>query len=146
LHADGTIYTHYGSSIEEVNRAIRAVLHNDDFHGWVKLEKDFAQRYAFYGRDRDNPMGESEKGRALAAQFLQRYGGRQLIHGHTLISDMTRQKPEEITEPLTYAGGLCVNVDGGLCEGGPGFVYRLPILSPPYQLENATQRPIWQAS
>jgi hypothetical protein len=144
LHADGSIYASYGSSREEVNRAIRAVLQSEQFDAWVKLEKDFARRFAFYGRDRDNPIGASEKGRSLAAQFLQRYGGRQLIHGHTLISDMTRQKPEEITEPLTYAGGLCVNVDGGMCEGGPGFVYRLPPLSTDYS--NATERPIWQAS
>ncbi|HYO51116.1 MAG TPA: metallophosphoesterase [Chloroflexia bacterium] len=142
LHADGSIYTSYGSSIEEVNQAFRAVLHGEDHAAWVKLEKDFAQRYAFYGRDKANPKGGSEEGRLLAAQFLQRYGGRQLIHGHTLISDMTGQKPEEITEPLIYAGGLCVNVDGGMCGGGPGFVYRLPPLSTKYpKAEYATERP-----
>ncbi|HEX9986979.1 MAG TPA: metallophosphoesterase [Chloroflexia bacterium] len=139
LHADGSTYTSYGSSIEEVSGAIRAVMHNDSHDAWVKLEKDFAQRYAFYGRDKDNPERASEEGQSLAAQFLQQYGGRQLIHGHTLISDMTRQKPEEVTEPLVYAGGLCVNVDGGMCEGGPGFVYRLPPLSPSYPYESATE-------
>lgn len=142
LHADGSIYTLYGSSIEEVNQAFRAVLHSEDHAAWVKLEKDFAQRYAFYGRDKDNPERASEEGRLLAAQFLQQYGGRQLIHGHTLISDMTRQKPEEVTEPLIYAGDLCVNVDGGMCGGGPGFVYRLPPLSTKYPKAGyATERP-----
>ncbi len=28
--------------------------------------------------------------------------------------------------PFIYANGLCVNVDGGMYLGGPGFVYRLP--------------------
>jgi hypothetical protein len=147
LHADGGIYTLYGSSIEEVNQAFRAVLHSDNHAAWVKLEKDFARRYAFYGRDKDNPKGASEEGRSLAARFLQQYGGRQLIHGHTLISDMTGQKPEEVTGPLIYADGACVNVDGGMCEGGPGFVYRLPPLSLEYaQPKDAIERPAWQAS
>ncbi|HYP39781.1 MAG TPA: metallophosphoesterase [Chloroflexia bacterium] len=143
LHADGSIYTSYGSSIEEVNQAFQAALYSEDHADWIKLEKDFAQRYAFYGRDKANPKEGSEEGRSLAVRFLQWYGGRQLIHGHTLISDMTRQKPEEITEPLIYAGGLCVNVDGGMCEGGPGFVYHLPPLSAKQpKAEEAIGRPV----
>jgi hypothetical protein len=29
--------------------------------------------------------------------------------------------PEEVTEPLVYADGLCVNIDSGMYLGGPGF-------------------------
>jgi hypothetical protein len=45
-----------------------------------------------------------------------------LIHGHTPINKITG---EPATEALVYAGGLCVNVDGGLYRGGEGFVYQL---------------------
>ncbi|HEX9439253.1 MAG TPA: serine/threonine protein phosphatase, partial [Roseiflexaceae bacterium] len=56
------------------------------------------------------------------------FGGRQIVHGHTPISSMRRCLPEEVVEPLVYAGGLCVNVDGGMYLGGPGFVYQVPVL------------------
>jgi len=29
---------------------------------------------------------------------------------------------------LIYAGGLCINLDGGMYLDGPGFVYQLPQL------------------
>ena len=32
---------------------------------------------------------------------------------------------EDVTEAWTYAGGRCVNVDGGIYLGGPGFVHQL---------------------
>jgi hypothetical protein len=38
---------------------------------------------------------------------------------------VTGRPPEEITGSLIYAGGLAVNVDGGMCLGGPGFIHRL---------------------
>jgi len=37
---------------------------------------------------------------------------------------MLGRPDDQVTEPLVYAGGLCVNVDGGMYRGGPGFVYR----------------------
>lgn len=27
-----------------------------------------------------------------------------------------------VTAPYTYAGGRCINVDGGMYRGGPGFL------------------------
>ncbi len=56
--------------------------------------------------------------------MLATYGGGQIIHGHTPIMYMTKQPPDEIDAALVYNAGLCVNVDGGLYAGGPGFVYR----------------------
>jgi hypothetical protein len=69
---------------------------------------------------------DGELGMARAAAFLELFGGRQIVHGHSPISSITRQPPSEIREALVYAGGLCVDVDGGMYRGGPGFVYRLP--------------------
>jgi diadenosine tetraphosphatase ApaH/serine/threonine PP2A family protein phosphatase len=120
VHADSTMYSSYGSSIDEVNQALRALLHEDDAPAWDRLLEQFSDRKAFLDSDAD--------GAARAAQFLSDFGGRQIIHGHTPISFMRRCLPEDVVEPLVYAGGLCVNVDGGLYMGGPGFVYRPPAL------------------
>ena len=52
------------------------------------------------------------------------YGGRQIIHGHTPIQYLI----EGIVPKMAYVymGGQCVDVDGGMYLGGPGFIYRLP--------------------
>ena len=60
----------------------------------------------------------------FARHFLSIFGGRQLIHGHTPISSMLRCSLEKVDSPWIYAGGQCVNVDGGMFLGGPGFVYQ----------------------
>jgi hypothetical protein len=56
------------------------------------------------------------------AMFLKIFDCEQLIHGHTPISNITK---EMATEAYVYADGRCINVDGGLYLGGPGFVYKL---------------------
>jgi hypothetical protein len=118
IHADATFYTSYGATIDEVNGAFRALLRGGDADAWDRLLGQFSDRKAFVDSDPD--------GRARAAQLLADYGGRRIIHGHTPINYVLRCLPEEVVEPLTYAGGLCVNVDGGMYLGGPGFIYRLP--------------------
>jgi hypothetical protein len=115
-HADATFYTSYGGSIEEVNDAFRALLQGDDMGAWDRLLGQFSERKAFVDDDPD--------GAGRAEQFLADFGGRRIIHGHTPISFVRRCFPEEVVEPLEYAGGLCVNVDGGMYLGGPGFIYR----------------------
>jgi Calcineurin-like phosphoesterase len=116
IHADSTMYSSYGASIDEVNQAFRALLRSDDAPAWDRLLEQFSDRKAFVDQDAD--------GAGRAAQFLRHFGGRQIIHGHTPINFIRRCLPEEVTEPLVYAGGLCVNVDGGMYMGGPGFVYQ----------------------
>jgi hypothetical protein len=119
VHADSTMYSSYGASIAEVNQAFKALLHSDDAPAWDRLLEQFSDRKAFIDEDAD--------GAARAAQFLSDFGGRQIIHGHTPINFIRRCMPEEVSEPLVYADGLCVNVDGGMYLGGPGFVYQLPV-------------------
>lgn len=116
IHADGAFYLRYGSSVEEVNRSFAALLQGDDFAAWDRLLEYFNEHNAF----NNNPPA--------AREFLKVFGGRQLIHGHTPISHAGKQDPAEIRSPWIYADGLCVNVDGGMYAGGPGFVYRLPEL------------------
>lgn len=117
VHADALFYLHYGGTIDEVNRAFAALLHSDDALRWDRLMGEFSEHRAFV---------DGAAGAERAATFLCRFGGRQLVHGHSPISAITRQPPVEVREALVYADGLCVDVDGGMYRGGPGFVYRLP--------------------
>jgi hypothetical protein len=114
VHADSTMYSSYGETIEEVNMAFGELLHGDDAPAWDRLLEQFSDRKAFL----------NDEGAARARQFLLDFGGRQIIHGHTPISYVRRCMPEEVVEPMVYADGLCVNVDGGMYLGGPGFVYQ----------------------
>jgi hypothetical protein len=120
MHADAIFYTEYGESIESVNWNICEVLHSQDSYGWEHLLDLFSERMTFFDLRAD--------GAGHAKRILQLYGGRQIIHGHTPIHYMEPAlKPENIREPLIYNQDLCLNVDGALCLGGTGFVYRLPL-------------------
>jgi hypothetical protein len=117
IHADTTFYSNYGRTIDHVNRAVSTMLNSDFAPAWNRLLEEFSERRQFEG---------NAKGTARAADLLQTFGGRQIIHGHTPISIVTKSRPETVTAPFTYADALCINVDGALCQGGPGFIYRLP--------------------
>lgn len=115
MHADATFYRHYGSSVDEVNARISALLRGDDDQEWDQLLEDFAERMVF-------AMSEMDGG-TNAALMLEDFGGEQIIHGHTPIQYLS----EEIVpdKPVIYARELCIDVDGGMYLGGPGFVFRL---------------------
>jgi hypothetical protein len=117
-HADSTSYLRYGSSVEEVNRAMSALLRRRDPVEYNRLFGEFRREFGDH-----RPEGHDK-----VSLMLDTYGTQRLVHGHTLISNMTRQRQEMVTEALVYDGGRCVNVDGGMGEGGQGFVYRLPSL------------------
>jgi hypothetical protein len=121
LHADAPFYIKYGHSVTEVNATIDKLLHRSDALAWEELLEEFARRGAFY---------HALAGAELAQRFLNVFGGQQLIHGHTPISAIQGGHPRHITAPLIYADGLCVNVDGGMYLGGPGFVYQLSTFHP----------------
>lgn len=118
VHADALFYHDYGASIAEVNQNIRAVLCGTDPAVWDRLLGQFSERDALHG-----PDGEHK-----AREFLKAFGAgiaTGIVHGHTPISRHSGQQPEEVTSALVYADGLCVNVDGGMYLGGPGFVYEI---------------------
>ena len=119
VHVDSTLYATYGRTIAAVNRAFSSVLASNDTDEWARLLVEMTRRNEFAGR----------RGTARAIAMLARFGGRQIIHGHTPISNMTGLDPTITRWPLTYAGGRCVNIDGGMYYGGPGFVLRLPPLT-----------------
>ena len=115
VHADALLYEAYGETVAAVNTAFAALLKSNNADALDGLLAGFGEHNAFRG----------EEGRARAERFLSRYGGRRIVHGHTPISKGRALEAEEVTEAEVYAGGLCVNVDGGMYRGGLGFVYRL---------------------
>ncbi|MBX3086767.1 MAG: serine/threonine protein phosphatase, partial [Anaerolineae bacterium] len=117
VHADATLYYQYGNTIEEVNRNIAAVLHGRDGEAWDYLLEQFGNRMDFIDDDVLDREGTAE-----ARHFLKQYGGTRIVHGHTPIMKITGKRAVEVTKPLIYAEGLCVNVDGGMYLGGSGFI------------------------
>ncbi len=116
LHADSTDYLKYGWSVEDVNRSMSALLRRRDPVEYNRLLGEFHREFGDH----------VSNGHERVSMVLDAYGAKRLIHGHTLISNMTRQALETVTGPLVYDGGRSVNVDGGMGEGGRGFIYKLP--------------------
>jgi hypothetical protein len=115
-HADACFYTKYGNSIDEVNQAFGELLQDRNSNAWDRLLDLFSEHQTFSG----------EGGLKKVQSFLEQFGGQRFIHGHTPINKFTGQSPKTVWDPLVYARGLCINLDGGLYLGGPGFFYRLP--------------------
>jgi hypothetical protein len=118
MHEDAPFYITCGHSIDEVNAAFNKLLSQSDALAWEEIIEDFARRGVFM---------HTISGEEFAHRFLSIFGGRKLVHCHTPISTMLRCSPRKIASPWIYAGGKCVNVDGGMSLGGSGFGYRLPI-------------------
>jgi diadenosine tetraphosphatase ApaH/serine/threonine PP2A family protein phosphatase len=118
MHPDSLIYKRMGKTIADVNRAVARILESDDVTAWDRFLREAAQRRSFLD---SKPLGG-----ALARNMLRRFGGRQIVHGHTPIPYLTGIDASRIVGPLIYSNGRCVNVDGGMYLGGTGFVYRLP--------------------
>lgn len=117
VHADALFYEKLGETIEQVNSTVAHALAGRDPRIWDRLLGYNSERLAFDER--------REGGAWRAAQFLKRYGGTQIIHGHTPITMFTDKPSERITRAFEYAQGQCVDVDGGMYRGSPGFVYEL---------------------
>jgi hypothetical protein len=117
MHADALFYGQLGQTPEAVNRVVTDLLNSDDPFVWHSLLDTFTERLAFFEN--------SNYGASIASAFLASFGAHQLIHGHTPIPYMTGKPAAQVTEPFVYADGLCVNVDGGMYMGGPGFVTQL---------------------
>lgn len=117
FHADAPLYLRYGNTVEEVNASVRSLLKKSDDLAWEELIEDFARRGAF---------ATNNTGADFARRYLSTFGGQQLIHGHTPITAFTRAAAKTVTAPLIYAEQQCINVDGGMFLGGPGFIYTVP--------------------
>ncbi len=115
LHADTTEYLRWGSDAEAVNAALTQVLHCEHLAVWWELWCSMTTRYSFL--DEDGPVA--------ARALLEATGGRRIVHGHSIISDLRGIEPEAVDGPWSYADGLALAVDGGIYAGGPSLVVPL---------------------
>ena len=115
-HSDVLAYLKWGTSVEEVNEAVRAELaepHTEGAHWgmWATL----TGRYDYAGRD----------GAEHASRMLETYGGDCLVHGHSIIGSLLGVPSVQVDAPIMYAGGQVIAIDGGRYDGGPLLLVRL---------------------
>jgi hypothetical protein len=116
MHSDTIEYLQWGSSVEEINAAVGEVLKSDDLGEWWECWRRMTTRYSFRGPE----------GADVADQLLEILGGKQVVHGHSVIADQLGILPAQVEAPYEYAGGKVLGVDGGLFVGGPCLVVQLP--------------------
>lgn len=116
MHSDTMAYLEWGSTIEEVNEAVLAIVASDDLVEWWECWRKMTTRYAFRGPD----------GVAAVDALLATLGGSLVVHGHSVIADQLGVPPEEVDRPLSYAEGKVLAIDAGLYTGGPCLVVELP--------------------
>lgn len=116
LHSDTVAYRSWGSSIDEINETVRADLSApyDEAKHW-ELWAQLTTRYHFLGLD----------GLKVATEMLREFGGRRIVHGHTIIGSLIDRPSHQVTEPYEYAEGQVLAIDGGRYDGGPLLVVRL---------------------
>ncbi len=114
-HSDTTGYRAFGRSIQEINDRIGDILHSRHGSRWGALLRDIGGHRMFVG----------EHGETALLPYLKHFRAACMVHGHSPISTMTTIPDKEVTTALIYAHRRCINVDGGMYRGGPGFLYQL---------------------
>jgi len=109
MHSDTTRYLEWGRSVEEVNETVAGLLSGNDGQAHFDVFAALTERFDFADED----------GAEVARKVLDVYGGRRIVHGHSIIGSMTDQPSEEVEGPLGYADGLVLDIDGGRYDGGP---------------------------
>jgi hypothetical protein len=125
VHADSELYLRLGTTASEVAESVGAIVAGDDPDAVDGLLGDLADRFAFADL-------------AAAERMLAAFGGRRIVHGHTPLALVLDRPGPEVTEPLVYHDGRCVNVDHGLFLGGRGFVTELGALPEPRPARSPT--------
>jgi hypothetical protein len=115
MHSDTTGYLTWGSSVEEVNATLGAILAGDDAQAHFDVFAALTDRYDFSG----------DAGPEVARRMLSTYGGDCIVHGHSIIGSLIDVPSPEVDEPLVYADGLVVDIDGGRYDGGPLLLLEL---------------------
>lgn len=115
MHSDTTEYLQWGDSVESINDAVRATLADDDPVAWFEVLVRLAQRHEYAG----------SAGPLAARRLLRTLGGERIVHGHSIIGDLFRERVDSYVEPRLYCDGLALDIDGGIYEGGPCLVARL---------------------
>ncbi|MFF3825262.1 metallophosphoesterase [Streptomyces griseus] len=126
MHSDTTAYLDYGSTIEDVNDTITAILTRNDADECWDLFRKLTKRFAF--RD--------EGGAQAVRELLTTYGGQRVVHGHSpiayLLGEVGTEDGEDgagpvINGPHVYADDLAIAMDGGVTMAGKLLVVQLPL-------------------
>jgi hypothetical protein len=115
MHSDTTDYLAWGRTIEEINSTVASLLADDDAQTHFDVFAAMTSRYDFAGPD----------GAEVARMMLSTLGGSRIVHGHSIISTLIDVPSVQVSEPLVYADGLVVGIDGGRYDGGPLLLVRL---------------------
>lgn len=126
MHSDTTAYLDYGSTIEDVNDTVHAILTRHDADECWDLFRKLTKRFAF--RD--------EGGAEAVRELMSTYGGRRVVHGHSpipyLLGEVGSEDGEDSARPAVdgphvYADGLAIAMDGGVTMAGKLLVVELPL-------------------
>ncbi|MFD6177971.1 MULTISPECIES: metallophosphoesterase family protein [unclassified Isoptericola] len=115
VHSDTLAYLDWGRTLEDLVAAGRERLASEDLDVWWETWRRLTSRGAFRG----------ESGPQAARELLEHLGGDRVVHGHSIVAEMLGVPYTDVTEPLTYADGRALAIDGGIYEGGPCLVARL---------------------
>ncbi len=117
MHSDATDYLEWGSSVAEVNEAVSSMLAAPDADAETVWEvfASLTSRFDFAGEDGDR----------VAQDMLQTFGGRCIVHGHSIIGTLLDKPSSETEGPVSYADGLVIAIDGGRYDGGPLLIVEL---------------------
>ncbi len=126
LHSDTTAYLDYGSTIEDVNDTVHAIITRNDADECWDVFRKFTKRFAF--RDEGGPEA--------VRKLLSTYGGTRVVHGHSpipyLLGEVGTEDGEDGARPVVegphvYADGLAIAMDGGVTMAGKLLVVQLPL-------------------
>jgi hypothetical protein len=115
LHSDTVAYLDWGSTVEEVNATVAGLLAGDDAATHFDVFAALTERYDYLG------VGGANTARLV----LETLGGERIVHGHSIIGSLIGQPSDRVTEPLLYAEGLVLAIDGGRYDDGPLLLTRL---------------------
>ncbi|GLW74856.1 serine/threonine protein phosphatase [Kitasatospora phosalacinea] len=118
VHADTTQYLELGTSVAAVNAAAARTLAAEHPGAWLELSRRMSSRGAFRNAREGDPHDP-------VALVLDTLGGTRLVHGHSTLTRHFGIPPQEVEEPLRYADGRVVAIDGGVYEGGRILLARL---------------------
>lgn len=107
VHSDTTNYLGWGHSVEAVNDRVRSLMTSPSPAGLAEVWRGLAQRRRFVGRG----------GAAQAQTMLSTFGGRRIVHGHSIVATLRGTTPGH--GALSYADGRALAIDGGRYDGGP---------------------------
>lgn len=115
MHSDTTEYLAWGDTVEAINTHAAELLGSDDIGTWWEVWRLMTSRYAFRG----------SSGAAVAAKLLDTLGGSRIVHGHSPVADLAGVEPARLTEPVVYADGRVLGIDGAVFDDGPCLLARL---------------------